>query len=119
MRMGRGWWISWRGSQGSHRLPPICYHKALIYRPGQARYTTSTLCVFQENLQKDVVRITDRRASESSKKLLGNDMQHLVIRPELPESRFCTLASLWIAASGYFTQMKAQEREELNALLIR
>ncbi len=46
-------------------------------------------------------------------------MLHLVICPELPKRRVLILASLRIAASGYFTQMKAQEREELNTLLIR
>jgi hypothetical protein len=40
------------------------------------------------------VRITDRRTSESGQKLLGNDMQHLVIRPKLLKRRVCALASL-------------------------
>jgi len=97
----------------------MCYHEALVYCPGQALYTTAILRVFQENLQKDVVRITDRHISEPSKKLLRNDMQHLILRPELSERRSCALTSLRIAASGYCTHMKAQQREKLDALLVR
>jgi hypothetical protein len=52
------------------------------------------LRVFQENLHKDVVRITDRCTSESGQKLLGNDMQHLVIRPKRLKRHVCALASL-------------------------